>query len=448
MTSNLNEAGNRRLEWLARHWYTAFLLLIGLLVVGTSVRYSVKAMTPSREGTLTRTAFLRWRGQIHELMAGDNVYQKYNYPNPPVMALILAPLTKLPLLPGALAWFYLKVLMALGVIVWSVRLASEVGQSLPIWVGPMVLLLSLHPILGDLTHGNVNIFIAFLVLAGIELFRRGFDLGSGLVFALATACKVTPALFLPYLLWKRAWRAAAAMTVGLGLWWFVAPAAYFGWQENLTLLESWYDGMVKPFVVEGKITSERANQSIPGVATRLLTRQPSEWTYDPEDFRPIPAEYHNLTDIGPEGAKWVVRGFQSLFLVAGLLLFWTPIHRPDQPRQGLRFAAEIGLILLGMLLFSERTWKHHSVTLSVPFAVLTAALVAYSPGLLRSCLQLLLGIAVGFAVVPSLLPEGPRDVALIYGSHTVAFLSLSTAMVLILAERAVSVPRRPAADRS
>ena len=41
---------------------------------------------------------------------------------------------------------------------------------------------------------------------------------------------------------------------------------------------------------------------------------------------------------------------------------------PSTERCGWRFAAECGLILLGMLLLSERTWKHHAVTLIIPAA--------------------------------------------------------------------------------
>ena len=33
-----------------------------------------------------------------------------------------------------------------------------------------------------------------------------------------------------------------------------------------------------------------------------------------------------------------------------------------------------------MLMFSERTWKHHCVTLVVPFAVICYYLAMYSPG--------------------------------------------------------------------
>ena len=36
----------------------------------------------------------------------------------------------------------------------------------------LVVLLSLWPIVGDLEHGNVNLFILFVVVAGLYLFQR------------------------------------------------------------------------------------------------------------------------------------------------------------------------------------------------------------------------------------------------------------------------------------
>ncbi len=50
---------------------------------------------------------------ILDVFAGANVYVgKNEYPNPPVMAIVLRPFAELPPVVGAMAWFYAKVLMA------------------------------------------------------------------------------------------------------------------------------------------------------------------------------------------------------------------------------------------------------------------------------------------------------------------------------------------------
>ena len=76
----------------------------------------------------------------------------------------------------------------------------------------LVLLLTLRPILGDLHHGNNNLLILFLIVAMFYAWRRGYDIGAGLLLALATSYKVTPALFFVYFAYKRSWR-----TVGWGV---------------------------------------------------------------------------------------------------------------------------------------------------------------------------------------------------------------------------------------
>lgn len=408
-------------------WRAAFLVFLAAVLTVAAVQYWFKASKPSRLGTLTRTAFLRWQGQVNGLADGANVYEGNPYPNPPIQGLILWPLYQLPgdphALGGAMAWFALKVGMAGCALVWAFRLCGP----MPGWAKAVAVVLAAHPILGDLSHGNVNIFIAFLVLGSLELLRRRCDATAGVVLALAVACKVTPALFLPYLLWKRAWKAVAGCLLGLGLWLFVVPGLALGWGHNLTLLASWYDGMVRPFVVDGQVTSEHANQSIPGVVFRLLTDQPSVVDYDEDDGRPVPTEFHTLMDIGPDAARQVVRVCQAAFVLAVVLLC------RSRTRQGLWFAAECSLIVLGMLLFSERTWKHHGVTLALPYAVLTAFLATrpLGPGLRAYAIGTLVLVGV-LTVGPGALPEKEQDLALTYGTHTAAFLLLTAAVCVVM----------------
>ena len=364
-----------------------FLGLVCLVVTVVFVRSMNKAATPSRLGDYTRTAILRWKPQIESLDRGVNIYEAFNYPNPPIMALILRPVVSFPPTATAALWFLLKVGMAVLMVVWSVRFVRGTGPPLPDVAVGLAIILALQPILGDLAHGNVNIFIAAVVFAALELFRRSYDVSCGIVLALAIACKVTPALFLPYFVWKRAWKAVLGTFVGLGLWLAIVPGEILGWDTNQTLLTSWFDRMVKPFVIEGKITSEHPNQSIPGVAFRLFTSEPSFIAYGEDgNGPPEGADFHTLVDLGTGNAKWIVKG---LTLGFGMLIVWlcrTRTRGAKGLRSGLALSAEWSLVLLGMLLFSERTWKHHAVTLILPLLVLAvAAIQSESKWLRRIC---------------------------------------------------------------
>jgi hypothetical protein len=217
--------------------------------------------------------------------------------------------------------------------------------------------------------------------------------------------------------------------VGLVLWLFVVPGVYLGFERNTQLLRSWYGMMVKPFVEDGKVTSEHPNQSIPGLVFRLLTDSPSVTVYD-DDGKLVPVEHRNVADIGPGGAKWVVRVFQGVFVLAVVLLARAPMQ---VSRQGVWFAAECGFIVLGMLLFSERTWKHHATTTALPLAAVVGCWVFRSPShRLKAFLFGTVAAAALLMTVPSLLSEHPQDVCLAYGTHTAAFVLLTTAVGVVM----------------
>jgi hypothetical protein len=294
----------------------------------------------------------------------------------------------------------------------------------------------LPALLGDLSHGNVNIFILFLVAGCLEAFRRRLDALAGLALALAIACKVTPLLFVGYFAWKRCWRVLAATVAGLALWLAVVPGATFGWGHNRELLAGWYALMVERPLLKGEVTTEHPNQAVTGWVYRLFTHSPSYVGYEqtPEGDVPYPAEYHNLADIGRPAAWAVVKSLTAGFALAVVLLCRWPVRGAGDAREGWRFAAECGLVCLGMLLFSERTWKHHAVVLLLPLAAL--AYSAAGVDLPRRLRKFVIGaLAAAFILMagPGMLAGRAADLALVYGTHTMAFVVLTGAVGLLLA---------------
>jgi hypothetical protein len=203
-------------------------------------------------------------------------------------------------------------------------------------------------------------------------------------------------------------------------------------------MTGWYSLMVERPLLKGEITTERANQSITGWVYRMFTHSPSEIAYvkTPEGDIPTPAEYHNLTDIGRPAAWVVVKLFTAVFALAVVWLCRAPVRGPDDSREGWRFSAECGLICLGMLLLSERTWKHHAVVLLLPFAVLTYCVAIGE--LPRRVRNFVLGVLITTFVLMTAqgtLTGRAADVALVYGTYTAAFVFLTLAIGLLLACR-------------
>lgn len=389
-----------------------------------------------------RSAFLRWNNQLLDLGHGIDIWAVHEYPNPPIMALVLMPLAQLPPVVGAMAWFLLKTALTLLAIRWVWRMADGwndpmdgdgagegtgklKAQTMPAWASLAGLLLALGPIEGDLTHGNVNLFILFLLTGGLYGFTRGRDLQSGLLIGSAIACKLTPLLFVPYFVWKRAWIALAGCGVSLVVLWGVVPGWAFGFEANAGYFASWVDRMVVPYVMHGKVTSEHQNQSLPGLVHRLLTHSPSTSARVGTEY--FAREYHNVADLSPDAAGKIV-----LLLMAAyaLLICWTCRTSPAL-RRDWRLAAEFSLILLGMLLLSERTWKHHCVTLLLPGAVLAHGLA----GPWRRTWPLFGALAASSVLMVSgssgLSPAHARigDLAQVYGCYTWSILILVAATV-------------------
>jgi hypothetical protein len=382
-----------------------------------------------------RSAYERWRHQLERFDDHDeDVYQQHNYPNPPIMALILEPFMRLPGVTGALAWFYLKVAMTLLALAWVFRVVQDAGTPFPPWAKAVTVLLSLRPILGDLNHGNVNLFILFLVIASLYSFHRRRDVASGVLLALAIACKVTPALFVPYFLWKRSWKVLGGCALGLVLFLWLVPAAFLGHEHNTTLLHSWVERMVLPYVLKGEVTTEHPNQSLPGLAFRLLTHSPSFISY-PHN-QPVGVGYHNVVALNPDTVRRLVKGCMGLF---ALLVVWTCRTPTVRVRGGWRLAGEFSMVLLGMLLFSERTWKHHGVTLVLPFAVLCYHLATGRDVRLRRYLLATLVVTAGLMAVTSTslldwFENGTAKLAQVYGMYVWAYLLLVTALAVILCQ--------------
>jgi hypothetical protein len=408
-----------------QRWFLVALCLFFLVI---NVQYVLKMVSSERS---TRSAFQRWTVSLIHLGTGEDIWARYNYPNPPIMALILRPLASLPPMAGALAWFYLKVAMAVLALQWVLRLLDHPDRPFPWWGKVLAVLLSLRPIEGDLVHGNVNLFILFLVVGALVAFCRRRDVLAGLLLALAIACKVTPALFVPYFLWKRAWKTLLGTAAGLGLFVWVIPGLLLGWGENEQYLQSWWKNMITPYAVEGKITSEHVNQSLPGLLERMLTHSPSFITYVDDILTPV--EYHNVVELDERVVPWIVKGCMGLFV---LLVVWR-CRTPAADRGSWRLVAEFAVVVLGMLLFSERTWKHHCVTLLLPFAVLAYCASAlcwpartrwYVIGSLAAAFVLIMLTSTGLSAGQDRFGE----LAQVYGAYVWAYVVLLSGLLVVL----------------
>src|SRR5215472_3901275 len=156
--------------------------------------------------------------------AGENTW-------PPFFSLVAAPFG---LLDGfspyvarivwiALTWIAIfGALDLIAQIIYGKRLAWRESESTLSLESPQLLvpfLLAFPFILNNLELLQVNMILFTLALWGLYLQSRGKDAAGGVAIAAAAAMKVMAVVFLPYLVYRKRWRAA--------LWMAAASVAFF-----------------------------------------------------------------------------------------------------------------------------------------------------------------------------------------------------------------------------
>jgi alpha-1,2-mannosyltransferase len=414
---------------LARTRWLAILLIVTFVAI--LVQYTLKLQN-SEHGN--RSAFLRWRTQLADLDDSVNFWEKYAYPNPPIMAILLKPFMALPPLLGATLWFTCKALFALASILCVLPVLDAPDRPFPMWGKLLAIALSLRPIAGDLTHGNVNLLILFLVVMSLVATAYRYHVLTGLLLGLAIACKITPALFVFYFLWKRSWTTLTSIVLSLVVFVLLIPACVYGWDNNLEYLQSWHQQMVAPYAA-GVVSSEHKNQSLPGLLHRMLSEEPSFSDYDGD--RKIVLDMHNFVDWDRSVVQSIVVVGMALFAGLAMLSWRGTLDKSSR----LRLTAEYSVVILGMLLFCERTWKHHCVTLLLPFAVLaygvstttfTRGMRWFLGGTLVVASLLMLSTSTGVFDKDSNVRDQFGKLAQVYGAYTWAFFVLLAGVLATL----------------
>ena len=134
---------------------------------------------------------------------------------PPFAALLFAPWQRTFSTVGSVqtVWTMCNLAALLGVLVLSVRLVRPTLDRVSTWRLALALSLPallLNPVLITIGFGQVNLVVTFLVMWDLLSERRigKRQVPLGIATGLAAAVKLTPLLFVPYLLLTRRWRGA------------------------------------------------------------------------------------------------------------------------------------------------------------------------------------------------------------------------------------------------
>lgn len=262
----------------------------------------------------------------------------YGFTYPPFAAYVMRPWAWLTQSQGMVLNGVATVLALVG-IVWQLVAPVAARHGWPVRAAVVVavpLAYFLDPVRETLGLGQVNLYLAGLVLLDLAALRRGSRL-AGVGIGLATAIKLTPGLFIPFLLLTGRWRAAgtaAATAAGAAAVAFLLDPATSVQFWTRTLFET---SRVGP-------TGAVANQSLLGLLTRVT---------------------------GPDRSPTLVELMVGAVLVVGLARARLAHRRGDE-------LVAFTLTGLTACLVSPISWTHHLVWI-LPAVVVLVDLAAGTP---------------------------------------------------------------------
>ncbi|MEO8521264.1 MAG: glycosyltransferase 87 family protein, partial [Acidobacteriota bacterium] len=141
--------------------------------------------------------------------------QHYQFKYLPAFAVLAVPGGALPLHTAKAAWYVISIALVVALLALSPSLLPE--RRRPAWLLVAAALVAMAKFLAhEVVLGQVNTLLAVLVVAAVLAMRRSKEAAAGLLIALAIVVKPYAVIFLPWLLARRRWTAAAAAGVSLG----------------------------------------------------------------------------------------------------------------------------------------------------------------------------------------------------------------------------------------
>lgn len=357
------------IEFFFKQKWLGILLVLGLAGgIGISTIYR-GAISPKQRTDLT--VFLKAGEMVAEGRA-NSMYEivskrGWHYVYTPLLAVLLAPVSKWPL-GATVAFAYLLSLTCLaGAVLLSRRFPendcptktgrqndSNVPESLGCrpapWQITLAMIFCLPMLLNTLTRGQFGIITLFFMAAIFYNYLKQRIILTGILLALAIALKISPLAFLVFFfLMKREWKILASTIAGFGFFFFLIPSLAIGFHQNWELLNLWkhlmsisqsnaapqhylWRELFTPFTDD--------NQSLYAVATRLI------WH----------SEAHFIRRYSP--LVLIITSVLSTLLLA-LPFITTRKAGPAKSSDPLKQLAEFSLFPMLMLFSSPVTQIHH-----------------------------------------------------------------------------------------
>lgn len=270
----------------------AVVLALGLLVVfSTRLNSAVDDFKHYWHGSVS----LHAHGDPYRASPADPAAPSYLYP--PLLAVLLLPLSQLPQADAQRVWYAINV-GALGFLIWLAIRSSHSQLARRYWGVVTLFVLVAPPTVLGLHIGQIGIIIALLLVAGFALVGRNAP-AAGFLFALASCIKLYPGLMIVHALTTRLYRVVMWSAV-MGAVLLSVPVVMYGISP--------YTSYVAKVLLSHPYAAE-ANISITGFWRRLLVA--NAFADSLVDEPALAAALVILSDAAVTGVcLWIVRGRQ------------------------------------------------------------------------------------------------------------------------------------------
>ncbi len=162
----------------------------------------------------------------------------YQFKYLPAFAVAMIPFARVPPEMAKGIWFALSIGLLIGFVHRSMLLLPERRHSLQV-IGWVTALLIGKFVVKELTNGQTNVLLGWLLITGLLAAQNGRRLVAGALVGLAVFVKPYAIAVLPWFLFAygvgTVGVSAAVIAAGLLL-----PAVFYGWSGNLHLLAGWF----------------------------------------------------------------------------------------------------------------------------------------------------------------------------------------------------------------
>lgn len=296
----------------------------------------------------------------------------FEYYGSPFLTLLLYPFTYIPLPVAALLWKLLNIIILFRtwkLIEKHLDLTALNSRNYKLWVGASFAAAS-FPIYTNFHSLQLTFIILYCVLEGLHAIGNKKQLLPGaIIIATGILIKIAPFVTIPYLVYRRHFKAALGVGIVLVLL-AITPSLFLGWEKNAALWSGWFNQINPQSEVNTYDMNNSKNHGLSAFITALFIKGINH------SESPLHIRRH-IVDLSPETVKSIILAARLSFI--GFMLYFLRSLPFKRQQNKLHQFWEISYLLLviPLLLPQQRPYN---------FILLWPA-IAYSLYYLIVCMQ-------------------------------------------------------------